>query len=610
MSMPRRIRRPKKILFVLGILVLLYWFGIRHGFAGDAAPPPSPLGFVPGSGHRIRPRTMQFLKNGLAEILPLRRGSRPEHPFYELMEKGEEQWRTIRERQSRSLDDAVKQYKFRYNLDPPAGFDAWFAWAREHGVELVDEYDLMMRDVLAHHALEPAEFVNRSAGLEGSKHTYTLDITKEGVKVTGDRANAARPKHLAAFIEGFKDTLPKGFNLRITGSDHDMSGVVLGKDQRRRAMELVRKKQHFTPEELETLENPGRTPAWGWFKSCPLDSPANAIPNAENIVPDENAPKSFVWDHLATMDFCEFPELKRLHGALCVDRNDRSPSILKPWLVHSKLPGDASFLIPPIDGYTNTTHKDIAKLGTWEDKLDPRVHWRGQSTGGYDTQIDWRQSHRMRLHHMFNGKQGGDHDWDESTANVFMPDGYGGYEKVVRKLPQLSKAYGDVKLTGKPIQCPNDEVCAEIAKEVEFGHALPAKNSWMFRYMLDVDGNGWSERFFRLLSSASPVLKMTIFADWEMDRLVPWYHYIPIRADYSDAWDVLAFFIGPIRSDGTVDHSKGHDYLGKKIGAAGQEFALSHWRWVDMQAYMYRLLLELDRLHSLDRAAASYKRKV
>lgn len=56
-------------------------------------------------------------------------------------------------------------------------------------------------------------------------------------------------------------------------------------------------------------------------------------------------------------------------------------------------------------------------------------------------------------------------------------------------------------------------------------------------------------------------------------------------------YDVLAFFVGPIREDGTVDHTKGHDYLGRKIGLAGQEFALKQARWVDMQAYVGRTLL-------------------
>jgi hypothetical protein len=30
------------------------------------------------------------------------------------------------------------------------------------------------------------------------------------------------------------------------------------------------------------------------------------------LIPD----KTFIYDHLPTMDFCQFPELKRLHGAM------------------------------------------------------------------------------------------------------------------------------------------------------------------------------------------------------------------------------------------------------------------------------------------------------
>ena len=28
------------------------------------------------------------------------------------------------------------------------------------------------------------------------------------------------------------------------------------------------------------------------------------------------AAKSFIYNHVPTMDFCDFPELKRLHGAM------------------------------------------------------------------------------------------------------------------------------------------------------------------------------------------------------------------------------------------------------------------------------------------------------
>jgi hypothetical protein len=42
----------------------------------------------------------------------------------------------------------------------------------------------------------------------------------------------------------------------------------------------------------------------------------------------------------------------------------------------------------------------------------------------------------------------------------------------------------------------------------------------VYRYALDVDGNGWSSRFHRLLSSGSPVLKFTMFPEWHMARRV------------------------------------------------------------------------------------------
>ncbi|GMK53842.1 hypothetical protein CspeluHIS016_0104280 [Cutaneotrichosporon spelunceum] len=605
MSVPRKIRRPRKILYVFVVLGLLYWFGIRHHL-GKEMEDPLPLGFAPEHGHRRRPRTMTFARNGMATLNPLRRGApQPEHPFYELMERGEETWRLVRDRQSKSVEHAAREYKRRYGINPPDGFDKWFAWAKDHGVELVDEYDLMMRDILAHHAMEPAAFIARSLGLASSeKFTYQINITRDGVKLSGERGDAGRPKKLAELINSFRSALPPNLNLALTGSDHDVSGVILGKDQRKRAKELVSSGQHFMPEELRHYENPRRTTAWGWFKACPLDSPANMLSGVEA---GETTEKAFIHDHVATMDFCEFPNLKRLHGALQVDREDRSPSMLKPWLVHSKLPGDASFLLPPLEGFTNLTDKAIADIGKWEHKVDPRVHWRGGTTGGLATGADWHDQHRYRLHLMFNGRKGNDSDWEETVFNVMLPDGRGGYTRSNRHGAQLARALGDVKLSGDIIGCPNDELCKEIKSEIETFPALPSKSTWMFRYMLDVDGNGWSERFHRLLSSASPVIKMTIFADWHMDRLIPWYHYIPIQADYSDLYDVLAFFVGPVREDGTVDHERGHDYLGKKIGQAGQDFTLQHWRWADMQAYMYRLLLELHRLHQLDRDGASYR---
>ncbi|WVQ82986.1 hypothetical protein IAT38_005124 [Cryptococcus sp. DSM 104549] len=622
MGVPRPIRRPKKILYLLVIFFLLYWFGIRHGLGIERLPPP-PLGFAVPGGRRGRHSSLKFGDKGMAVLQPAPLGTGPgmgsgpgagmvrvqEHPIYELMERAEARWTGMLASQSKTLAEAVAQYRRRYGLAPPAGFDVWFDFCVKNGVRLVDEYDQLMADIMPHHALKPATFLARSKMLEGGAFTYTLDVGKDGVDISGERGASQRPQHLKKLVEGFMHDLPEGFHLRVTGSDHDTGSVVLGKDQRKRAMELVKQGKYFEEDELKAFEDPNRTPAWGWFKACPLDSPANIRPGAENATEDV-LPKSFIHDHLPTMDFCEYPELKRLHGAMHLDYAQRSPSVLKPILVLSKFPFDASFQTTPMEAYNNITEEDIPFLGQWEDKTDSRLFWRGSTTGGYGGQRDWRESHRLRLHLMVNGPKGGDAWWDQQLREVMVPDGVGGFKIVRRWERVLSKAYADVKLSGQPVQCPSAEICRQVSNSIEFGNKVWPDQAAAFKYNLDVDGNGWSSRFHRLLTSGSPVIKFTMFPEWHMEWLTPWLHYIPLKPDYSDLYDIMAFFVGPVDELGNVDETRGHDHLARKIGEAGQRFALEHWSWVDMQAYTFRLFLELQRLHSLDREMMSYKEVV
>jgi hypothetical protein len=70
-----------------------------------------------------------------------------EHPILRLLADAEEKFRAKLTRQSRSLKEAVKEYKRRYGRDPPKGFDAWWKFAKDHNVRLVDEYDGLMEDL-------------------------------------------------------------------------------------------------------------------------------------------------------------------------------------------------------------------------------------------------------------------------------------------------------------------------------------------------------------------------------------------------------------------------------------------------------------------------------
>ena len=92
-----------------------------------------------------------------------------------------------------------------------------------------------------------------------------------------------------------------------------------------------------------------------------------------------------------------------------------------------------------------------------------------------------------------------------------------------------------------------------------------------------LDGNGWSGRFHRLMMSNSAILKSTMMPEWYQSRIMPWVHFIPVKVDYTDLYDILAFFIGG------PDGENGHGHLGRKIGLQGQEWAKHHWRVEDMQ---------------------------
>jgi hypothetical protein len=50
------------------------------------------------------------------------------HPIYQLIRDGRDNWDRKVARQSRTLKEAVQEYKKRYNINPPKGFDMWWQY--------------------------------------------------------------------------------------------------------------------------------------------------------------------------------------------------------------------------------------------------------------------------------------------------------------------------------------------------------------------------------------------------------------------------------------------------------------------------------------------------
>jgi hypothetical protein len=116
-----------------------------------------------------------------------------------------------------------------------------------------------------------------------------------------------------------------------------------------------------------------------------------------------------------------------------------------------------------------------------------------------------------------------------------------------------------------------------------------------------IDGNGWSSRFKRLITSNALVFKAAVFPEWFTERLQPWVHYVPVQLDYSDLYDALIFFRGDVQGRGA------HDADAARIARAGTDWSKRFWRKEDLTAYKFRLMPEYGRLMAYDCKAASYQ---
>lgn len=180
----------------------------------------------------------------------------------------------------------------------------------------------------------------------------------------------------------------------------------------------------------------------------------------------------------------------------------------------------------PLDGVWDNP----PPLIPWAEK-QPKVFWRGSATGVYHKQgVPWRRSQRERLHAF-----GNNHTNKQEPILIDRSATGGGVTQELFSVKAMGEKWFDIGLAGGPVQCSEDDgSCAELKDAYDFRPFMTKEASVKDKFVVDVDGNAWSSRFRRLLSSNNVVLKASMYPEWLSHLLVPWYHYVPIRADYSD----------------------------------------------------------------------------
>ncbi|KAK0621541.1 hypothetical protein B0T17DRAFT_617977 [Bombardia bombarda] len=524
------------------------------------------------------------------------------HPIWHLVTQAERELMATKARQSRTLAGAVAEYRRRHGMPPPPHFDKWFEFAKSKGVQLIDEFDTVNELITPFWGLAPATTRARAKEALGFNNALMGLQIRDGkvVYVTGTAVwmQDATRDMMAPFVQYLPD-MDLCFNVhdepRVIVPHEDMArlieraktvnipaanAVAQPADQFTKATGL-NEVGHFEETKLTRFNVFPHQPTWTHARmSCPPDSPSRALDEADQADAVGRyglGELGFVYNATAMSDICLSPSLRESYGFF--DRPNAFNVVhdLFPIFSQSKLSSFADIIYPSPWYWVEMVPYNETKDMAWADKED-KLYWRGSTTGGFSRNGGWRRQHRQRFVKKINA---GD------QAKILSNAGSDSSQKwQVQEVPRGD--YGkmmDVHFSHIGQCDPGD---CDAQKEY-FGLKDYAEQSEAFRYkyVLDIDGNAFSGRFYAFLKSRSLVYKWAVFREWHYEWLKPWAHYIPMSLQGDDWLESVRFF-----EDG--------DELGKKeaerIAMQSREWAGQVLRKEDMEAWLFRLLLEYARV--------------
>ncbi|KAH8084097.1 hypothetical protein HD553DRAFT_342487 [Filobasidium floriforme] len=559
---------------------------IGEGRPGNTGRSSQYFAAIPGGDyprHAIRPNTHGLL------VVP--KDINGPHPIEGLLAEAEAKAKAIEKKNKDILylRDAVRDYEQTYGMKPPRGFEKWYHFARDHRSYVAPSlYPIAHQSVLPYLSYPASLLRSRLSAIENVGSTFTFEFDFEG---GGEAKSLKRGGALAEFyrtddnelllkplLPYIPEPLPGQPNLKLYFAGDDGPSGQSHHEVVEKSIRLAHSGRTWSSADLSRREA-SMQHTFGWSLTCPAGSPlrrnrldvilndaAEASPSAQN--------KSFINDIMASYDYCYNPKLWEIHGTLIEDRS-RGAKEMVPRIATCKLMHNTDVLGVPLDAVNQTIEKTA-----WEDKTVPKAFWRGSLTGAFhNDRTNWRKSQRERL--CYKVKE------QDTQQDVMVDMGEGKVETRPYDIELLNDKYLDVAPVGGAVQIryplltvlPNSDPgeCEIVEQEFDYGGRIAPKDT------LNV------------------VLKSTAFPEWFSHVLVPWYHYVPVQVDYSDIYDIMAYFTGPPDGSGVA-----HDNEAKNIAQHAYDFTQKRMRWVDMQSYTLLLALEWNRMLSDDREAATY----
>ncbi|KAK5657641.1 hypothetical protein OQA88_2713 [Cercophora sp. LCS_1] len=493
------------------------------------------------------------------------------HPAETLIQLANASFARLMETQSQTYSAAEAEYRRRYGIEPPPGFEEWYEFAKENESPIIDEFDTLTNGIKHFFRLSGLEFTHltRIAFFDSLSDTWSCTFLSENATTHCRHLSLLNDRNYGNSLTTLLKDLP--------GKIPDMTFLVNQLDEPRVLIPPTDQEDHAKQRyRIKKLSGKATLPTLTRFCLQEISRNTN-----ETLVETLGLP--FVTNQTAVLDLCQHPEYAEQHGLLAHPPNFRLLTGPVPILSTGALSTMGDILFPsPAYTVEDPFKYDAASDIPWEKKRN-YLYWTGSTTGGMATDNSWKQFHRQRFVALAQNL--------DQTGHVYLQE----ENEIVQRETSwfLNSRLYDVAFT-QIFGC-NPEYCRDQFDYFRVKSWAGWNDAIKSRLVFDLDGNGISGRYYKLLASRSAVLKQTLLREWHDDRLVPWVHYIPVSMGMEELPELVRWLasaeLGQRRAKEIAD--QGREWFGKAL------------RPVDRTVYMYRLMLELARLRDPSREATA-----
>ncbi|GKZ36545.1 F-actin-capping protein subunit beta [Aspergillus brasiliensis] len=311
------------------------------------------------------------------------------HPIAELMDTARLEFGETLHRQSRTYTAACEEYRRRYKIEPPPGFEEWYQFATAHQSPIIDDFDAIynsIRPLLKLSGKEINENINNARNLSGNDlWSCTFFGSSRTTKCSHDFRVLDRD------IQHSFDTLLQ----HIPATIPNITFLVNHLDEPRVIPPPPRNAHNSL-----SIKELSRQPTWDTISS-PCTYQANKT-QTQTQTPSQDPKLPFITDPILAQNLCLHSEYSTMHGIFLSPTSFRPIQGLLPILSTGSLSTMTDILYPSPaylqPEFQYTPGKDIP----WAQKRNT-LYWAGSTTGAFATNNNpgnnnhWHNFHRQRF---------------------------------------------------------------------------------------------------------------------------------------------------------------------------------------------------------------------